>query len=112
LAHAGIGRVPRIHVAAQISIANGVKVDNPTAASLPLGWDDHDLILSRAWGDAWIREKRTAVLVVSSVAARREGNMLLKPQHPSFKQILAAPPEPVVWDSRLFSQPPQTRPKR
>jgi RES domain-containing protein len=112
LAHAGIGRVPRTHVAVQISIAGGVKVESQDDASLPTGWDNADLVVSRAWGDDWIRQKRTAVLVVPSVVARREGNVLLNPQHPDFKQILAAPPEPVVWDSRLFSQPPQARPKR
>jgi RES domain-containing protein len=42
------------------------------------------------------------VLVVPSVVARREGNVLINPQHPDFSEIVAGTPEPVVWDARLF----------
>ena len=56
-----------------------------------------------ALGDAWIREPRTAVLVVPSVVARREGNVLINPSHPDFAHIAASAPEAVVWDERLFS---------
>jgi RES domain-containing protein len=58
--------------------------------------------VARAFGDAWIRELRTAVLVVPSVVARREGNVLINPRHPDFSGIVASVPEPVVWDARLF----------
>jgi RES domain-containing protein len=60
--------------------------------------------VARAFGDAWIREQRTAVLVVPSVVARREMNVLLNPRHADFKKIVAASPEPVVWDARLFGR--------
>ena len=56
-----------------------------------------------ACGDTWIRERRTAVLVVPSVVARREGNVLINPGHSDFAQITASEPEPVVWDARLFA---------
>jgi RES domain-containing protein len=109
LAHAGIGRVPRTHVAVRIAIGNGVRSETQDETSLPTGWDKPDLRVSRAWGDDWIRSKRTAVLVVPSVVARREGNALLNPQHPDFKYIIAAAPEPVVWDARLFSHQSPSR---
>ena len=38
-----------------------------------------DLRVARAFGDVWIREERTAVLLVPSVVARREMNVLLNP---------------------------------
>ena len=104
LAHAGIGRVPRTHVAVEIAIAAVVTVERQDENSLPVGWDHADLRVARAFGDAWIRERRTAVLVVPSVVARREGNVLINPQHPDFGAIVAASPEPVVWDARLFGQ--------
>ena len=104
LAHAGIGRMPRTHVAIEIAIAAIVSVERHDERSLPAGWDHADLRVARAFGDAWIRERRTAVLVVSSVVARREGNVLLNPQHADFRKIIAGTPEPVVWDARLFSQ--------
>ena len=102
LAHAGIGRVPRTHIAVEIAIAGAVTVERHDECSLPAGWDHADLRVARAFGDAWIRERRTAVLVVPSVAARREGNVLLNPQHADFMKIVAGNPEPVVWDARLF----------
>jgi RES domain-containing protein len=104
LAHAGIGRMPRTHVAIEIAIASAVTVERHDESSLPVGWDHADLRVARAFGDAWIRERRTAVLVLPSVVARREGNVLLNPQHPDFKQIVAGSPEPVVWDARLFGR--------
>jgi len=52
--------------------------------------------VARAFGDAWIRERRTAVLLVPSVVARREGNLLINPQHPDFGLIVAGSPEPVI----------------
>ncbi len=61
-----------------------------------------DLRAARAFGDAWIQQRRTAVLVVPSVVARREGKVLINPQHPDFTRIVAGMPEAVVWDARLF----------
>ncbi len=103
LAHAGIGRVPRSHVAIEIAIAATVSVELQAEKGLPDGWDHADLRVARAFGDAWIRERRTAVLVVPSVVARREGNVLINPQHSDFRGIVAGIPEPVVWDARLFT---------
>ncbi len=104
LAHAGIGRMPRTHVAIEIAIAAAVSVEGHDESSLPAGWDHADLRVARAFGDAWIRERRTAALVVPSVVARREGNVLLNPQHAEFKKVVVGSPEPVVWDARLFAR--------
>lgn len=104
LAHAGIGRIPRTHVAIEITIAPDVRVETHDEIDLPAGWDHADLLASRAFGDAWIRERRTAVLVVPSVVARKERNVLLNPLHPDFPRIVASSPEPVVWDARLFGR--------
>jgi RES domain-containing protein len=46
--------------------------------------------------------KRTAVLVVPSVVARPDCNVLINPTHPDFRKITQSKPEPVVWDRRLF----------
>jgi RES domain-containing protein len=102
LAHAGIGRVPRTHVAVEIAIAEAVAVEWHDESGLPAGWDHADLRVARAVGDAWIRERRTAVMVVPSVVAHREGNVLINPQHRDFTGIVAGTPEAVVWDARLF----------
>lgn len=104
LAHAGIGRVPRTHVAVEITVAGAVAVERHDERSLPAGWDHGDLVVARAFGDAWIRERRSAVLVVPSVVARREGNVVLNPAHHDFAKIKTGSPEPVLWDARLFGR--------
>ena len=103
LAHAGIGRVPKTQVAIEITIPGDVTVERVDERGLPGGWDQADLRVARSFGDAWIRAGRTAVLVVPSVVARKEGNLLLNPRHPDFNKITTARPEPVIWDARLFS---------
>jgi RES domain-containing protein len=104
LAHASIGRVPRTHVSVEIAIAEAVVIERHDESSLPVGWDHADLRVARALGDAWILELRTAVLVVPSVVARREGNVLINPRHSDFSHIVASAAEPVVWDARLFGR--------
>lgn len=104
LAHAGIGRIPKTHVSIEVAVPGSVAVERHDEHSLPFGWDHADLRVARAFGDAWIREHRTAVLVVPSVVARKERTVLLNPQHPDFKEIIAGAPEPVIWDSRLFGR--------
>ena len=103
LAHASIGRVPRTHVAVAIAIPEAVAVERCDDTSLPAAWDHADLRVARSFGDSWLRERRSAVLVVPSVVARREGNVLINPQHRDFAAIVASAPEPVVWDARLFA---------
>ncbi|HEY2927767.1 RES family NAD+ phosphorylase [Piscinibacter sp.] len=104
LAHAGIGRIPKTHVSIEVSIPGSVSTEEQDVDSLPAGWDHRNLRVARAFGDEWIRARRTAVLVVPSVVARREGNVLLNPQHADFRDIVAGRPEPVIWDARLFGR--------
>ena len=105
LAHAGIGRVPGRHVVIEISIAGDIAVERQDEDSLPAGWDHRDLRVARSVGDAWLRDRRSAVLLVPSVVARKESNVLLNPMHRDFARITAGQPEPVVWDARLFGRP-------
>jgi RES domain-containing protein len=68
-----------------------------TAADVP-GWDRADLVASRACGDAWVENRRTAVLIVPSVVARADRNVLINLEHPSARKIRHCPPQPVLWD--------------
>lgn len=104
LAHAAIGRMPDTHVAVEITVAPGLAMERYDDRALPEGWDDRDLAVSRVFGDAWVRQERTVVLVVPSVVARREENVLINPRHPDFGRITFARPEPVIWDARLFGR--------
>ena len=102
LVHAGIGRVPRHTKWIEIQIPAGVSRECPDLDVLD-GWDDEDCLASRAFGDAWLAEQRSAVLLVPSVVTRRERNLLINPAHPDFRRIVATEPLAVDWDRRLFA---------
>ena len=68
LAHAGIGRMPRTHVAIEIAIAAAVSIERHDESSLPAGWDHADLRVARAFGDAWINVEETSVWASNRLA--------------------------------------------
>jgi RES domain-containing protein len=104
LVHANLNRVPRRQASIQITIPSTVKRESVRPDDLQ-GWDAADQIASRIFGDRWIREQRSAVLLVPSVVTGgRERNVLINPEHPDSRLITATRPEPVRWDRRLFSQ--------
>lgn len=102
LAHSNLGRVPTTHAVVEITIPEKIAVETVRAEDLS-GWNSADERASRAWGDRWLMERRSAVLVVpSTVTGGRERNVLLNPEHPDFGQISASKPQAVRWDERLF----------
>src|ERR1035437_3746124 len=56
---------------------------------------------TKAIGDAWVREMRSAVLALPSVIVPGELNYLLNPAHPAFKKISIGKPERFAFDPRL-----------
>lgn len=101
LVHSNLGRIPRTQASVEITIPEGISVEILTPDALA-GWDAADQLASRAYGDRWLEEHRTAVLLVPSVVTGgRERNVLLNPEHPDFARIVASPPENVFWDERL-----------
>jgi len=71
-------------------------------AALP-GWEAKGSAAALAFGDAWLREGRSAVLVVPAVPSRPVGrNVLVNPTHPDAGRITVSEPFPVPWDERLL----------
>lgn len=104
LVHSNLGRVPKTHAVVEITIPDQISVETVGADAMP-GWDAEDQIASRFYGDKWLDEQRTVVLLVPGAATRgREHNVLLNPEHPQFKAIAASKPQDVVWDERLFQR--------
>jgi RES domain-containing protein len=102
LVHANLNRLPHTQAVLTIEIPEDMAVEDLAAADLP-GWNAPDQAVSRAFGDRWLAEARTAVLVVPSLVTQgREDNILLNPAHPEFARITHTPQEPVVWDKRLI----------
>ena len=97
----GSGQLPPNQHFIEITIPNGVSYEMLNAAALP-DWHMESAEPSRAYGEAWQQEKRSLILIVPSVVARVEKNILINPEHPEFPQIETSLHQPVWWDERLF----------
>ena len=101
LAHTNIGRVPNSQVYLEIEVPAGMEIEILDPAGLP-GWDHAGQRESRAYGDAWHDEQRSALLLVPAIVTRVERNVVINERHPAFSKIKASVPRPVIWDERLF----------
>ena len=66
------------------------------------GWDTPQPTVSREFGAQWVKEARSAILLVPSYVARVERNVVINAAHADAAGIEASLPEPVWWDERLF----------
>lgn len=102
LAHASIGRIPATQRFVVADVPDGVTLERHDAHALPAGWDAENSSSARGFGDRWLQEARTAILLVPSVVARPEWNALVNPLHPDAARLVVSASEKVVWDKRLF----------
>lgn len=105
LVHANIGRIPATHAYVVAEVPDSLAIERHDAQSLPAGWDGDDPSVARRFGDQWLQESRSAVLVVPSVVARLEFNVLINPLHAAACQLLVSSSQKVIWDRRLFTRP-------
>jgi RES domain-containing protein len=101
LVHANIGKLPKTQSWIEIIIRKGIEIEEVRPAEIH-GWEAPDLRASRHYGDRWYDQRRTAVLLVPSIVARPERNIVINQDHPEFRRIRATAPQPVIWDQRLF----------
>lgn len=104
LAHANIGRIPLTHRYVIADVPDGVTVERHDQNTLPYGWDAENNSSARSFGDLWLSEARSAVLLVPSVVAKLEWNALVNPAHTDARQLPLSSAEKVVWDKRLFER--------
>jgi RES domain-containing protein len=97
----GSGRLPPNQHFITITIPNGVGYEMLDIAALP-DWYLEAGTASKAYGEAWQQGKRSLILIVPSVVARIERNILINPEHPEFPKIETSLHHPVWWDKRLF----------
>lgn len=97
----GSGQMPPNQHSVEISIPPGVTYEQVTVHSLS-GWDHQDRQVCRDFGQAWFDEQRSLLLLVPSIVARMERNVLINPFHPDFVKVSHELAEPVRWDVRLF----------
>ena len=98
----GNGRLPPNQHFIEITIPNGVSYEVLSAAHLPR-WDDPAAGVAKRFGETWQHAGRSLLLLVPSIVARMERNILINPDHPEFRQITCGLHQPVWWDHRLFT---------
>ncbi len=102
LVHSNLNRLPRDHAFVRIIIPDDVSLERVDENDVP-GWQDEDKAASQSFGDNWLAEQRSAVLLVPSLVTEGiEHNILIDPMHPDFSKIHASVPQDVSWDERLF----------
>ncbi len=99
--HSGV--LPRRQHALAIALPAGLSYEVFGPDHHP-GWSDRNGDVARRFGHAWYEERRSAVLVVPSVVARMEHNVVLNTRHPEYGQVRPGLETPVWWDERLFER--------
>ena len=100
LVHANAVMPPNQHFI-RITVPNGVSYEVFQTADHP-GWDSKNETVCKTFGGAWFAEGRSALLLVPSIPARLERNILINPQHADAGGITYELPEPIWWDDRLY----------
>ena len=98
----GSGQLPPDQHYIGITIPNGISYEVLDIAALP-DWYLESCASSKPFGQTWQQQKRSLLLIVPSVVARLENNLLINPEHPEFRHVTTGLHQPVWWDRRLFA---------
>ena len=101
LVHSNTGKIPTGQQWIEISIPAGTSYEVVTPHSLR-GWDSPSQKQSKRFGDRWVKQQRSAILIVPSIVARVDCNILINEAHAEFRRMTTSLNQPVIWDSRLF----------
>jgi RES domain-containing protein len=102
LVHFAPSTLPTSYVSVAIEIPDDVPTEEWTVVKLPKNWAETPAPASlQALGARWVREARTAVLLVPSAVIPGERNVLLNPRHPDAERIHGGKPLAFGFDSRL-----------
>jgi len=84
------------------AIPDAIRTITFDVKALPARWRQTRAESLHRFGDEWIRDGRSATLLVPSAAIRGEWNVLLNPAHTEFSKIEFQDPEPFEFDARMF----------
>lgn len=98
----GNGHLPPNQHYVVINVPWSTSYEEVTSDALS-GWDTPEPTVSRDFGATWVRERRSAVLLVPSFVVRLERNVVINPAHADTIRFEVGAPQPVWWDRRLFN---------
>jgi RES domain-containing protein len=87
----------------KVDVPDEVSRQSVDEAQLPTDWSRR-ITVTRAWGDRWLREGETAVLVVRSVLVPETYNVLINPRHADAARIKRLAVITYPLDSRLLAR--------
>ena len=101
--HLEPGQAPDDLICISALLPEGEPARTLQLSNLPQAWwTDSGAVTTRELGDAWIAGRSSLGLLVPSVPIRSEWNVLLNPLHPRISELRIDPPQPFVFDARMF----------
>lgn len=96
---------PELRAADKLPALTAIQIELPPDAGvdvLPPDWPHlDDRARTRAFGDAWVQDRRSLALRVPSRVVPVEWNLLLNPDHPGMATVRVLRTEPFALDRRL-----------
>jgi RES domain-containing protein len=104
LVHADVKQLRTLPlVACAASWPDALAVEHMDESKLPGGWRDTPPPRALAdYGDLWVRQSRTAILLVPSAIVPGERNVIMNPNHSDARRITYAAPGVFSYDPRLL----------
>jgi RES domain-containing protein len=88
-----------------ISIPNAITKIEIKSSDLPSNWnlnDEKAHLICRKYGDDWIRNQKSAILIVPSAIITNEKNIIINPNHKDFSKIEIKEIQTFSFDKRLL----------
>ncbi|WP_036168792.1 RES family NAD+ phosphorylase [Massilia sp. 9096] len=105
--HLKAGGLPLNRYLVEFSIPDGVWADAVDLSTPPVGGDAIPTgKVSLDAGDAWLKGKRSALMIVPSFIVGEESNVLINPLHPDASQVVARKVRKWTYDPRLLGPNP------
>lgn len=103
--HVSAQTAPGDLISIRASLPDAVPVTELPESALPPNWKAIPAPAEmKDIGTAWLKQGRTAVLVVPSAVSPRERNLLLNPKHPAMNFLQADSGQPFHFDPRMFEK--------
>lgn len=95
------GELPPNQFYIEITIPSGTSYEIFNESKAP-DWHERASISAQNYGHDWYHEKRSCILIVPSVPARKDSNLIINTRHDDFSNLTHSLEQPVLWDDRLF----------
>lgn len=93
--------LPNTHKFIEITSSSEVSTEKLSLKEFKT-WDINNDSDSKEYGNKWLEEQRSLILIVPSIVIPQEKNYIINPNHPEFIKLKASKPRALGWDSRLF----------